>query len=76
MARQVRKLDDFKKNALSVAAQQTVKGGYKFSPSGANFSGSFIWEGIDIRGDQQILKYERHETASGRQESLGLPRGR
>lgn len=65
MARKKHALDDFKKNELSAPAQQAVKGGYKFSPSGPNFAGSFIWEGIDIRG-QQILNYERNETASAK----------
>ncbi|MCB0570064.1 MAG: hypothetical protein KDC66_09890 [Phaeodactylibacter sp.] len=65
MARKKLTLGDFKHAALSPKAQKAVKGGYKYGPSGANFVGSFIWEGVDIRG-QQILKYDRKETGSSR----------
>lgn len=61
MARKKLSLSDFKKAELGPGAQKAAKGGYKFGPSGANFIGSFIWEGVDIRG-QQILNYDRNEA--------------
>ncbi|MCB0552837.1 MAG: hypothetical protein KDD02_04740 [Phaeodactylibacter sp.] len=65
MARKRLTFDDFKKAELNPRSQKAVKGGYKFGPSGSNFVGSFIWEGVDIR-DQQILNHDRNKTGGAK----------
>ena len=53
MARKKLKMDHFKGSKLDKKSQKKVKGGYKFGPSGAGFVGSFIWESIDIRNNEE-----------------------
>ncbi len=53
MARKKLTMDSFQGAQMDKQAQQEVKGGYKYGPSGAGFVGSFVWETIDIRNNQE-----------------------
>ncbi|MCB0616590.1 MAG: hypothetical protein H6573_09090 [Lewinellaceae bacterium] len=46
-------MDNFKDSKLDKESLKKVKGGYKYGPSGAGYVGSYIWESIDIRGNQE-----------------------
>ena len=53
MARKKLTMDRFKAHQLAEQSQKAIRGGYKFDPSGAGYVGSFIWESIDIRGNEE-----------------------
>ncbi|MCB0546834.1 MAG: hypothetical protein KDD19_04550 [Phaeodactylibacter sp.] len=53
MARKKLTMDHFEKARLDKQSQKKVRGGYKYGPSGAGYVGSYIWESIDIRGNQE-----------------------
>ena len=53
MARKKLTMDDFKDSKLDKQSQKKISGGYKYGPSGAGYVGSYIWESIDIRGNQE-----------------------
>ena len=40
----------FESARLSKQACRKAKGGHKYSPTGAGFQGTFIWETVDVRG--------------------------
>ncbi|MCB9293226.1 MAG: hypothetical protein H6559_08915 [Lewinellaceae bacterium] len=59
MARKKLTMDDFKDSRLERPSCDKVKGGYKFGPSGAGYVGSYIWESIDIRSnDERISTFQ------------------
>ena len=59
-------MDRFKNSRLDEKSLKKVRGGYKSGPPGAGFVGSFIWESIDIRSNQEgtrnfpELTFRRH----------------
>ncbi|MEQ8705102.1 MAG: hypothetical protein RIC19_14345 [Phaeodactylibacter sp.] len=51
-------LQKFESARLSKKACLKAKGGHKYSPTGAGFQGTFIWETVDVRG----LMGQGHES--------------
>ncbi|MCI4649772.1 hypothetical protein [Phaeodactylibacter sp.] len=50
MKKRQHKLNKFESARLSEKACLKAKGGHKYSPTGAGFQGTFIWETVDVRG--------------------------
>ncbi|MCR9098897.1 MAG: hypothetical protein NXI25_03035 [bacterium] len=61
MKKRQHKLDKFESARLSEKACLNAKGGHKYSPTGAGFQGTFIWETVDVRG----LMGQDHESEKG-----------
>jgi hypothetical protein len=54
MKKRQHSLAEFQKNQIDKEKCKTVKGGYKYGPTGTGFYGSFIWENIDIRDQSAV----------------------
>lgn len=66
MARKKRTMDQYERVKLDKQAQKKVKGGYKYGPSGAGYVGSYIWESIDIRNNQNGGRNDNDKDTRGR----------
>jgi len=67
MKKRQHKIDKFESARLSEKACLKVKGGQKYSPTGAGFQGTFIWETVDVRG----LMGQDHESEKGMNTTFG-----
>ena len=61
MKKRQHKIDKFESARISEKACLKAKGGHNYSPTGANFQGTFIWETVDVRG----LIGQKHESEKG-----------
>lgn len=50
MKKRQQSIRNFEKARLSKKACLKAKGGHKYSPTGAGYQGTFIWETVDVRG--------------------------
>ncbi|TXB63156.1 hypothetical protein [Phaeodactylibacter luteus] len=59
-------INQFESARLEKGKAVKVKGGYKYSPSGPGFTGSFIWEGVDVRNEliQRDLKSDTNKQST------------
>lgn len=58
MKKRQHSIEKFESARLSDKACHKAKGGHKYSPTGAGFQGTFIWETVDVRG----LMGQKHES--------------
>lgn len=50
MKKRQQPIHKFEQARLSKKACLKAKGGHKYSPTGAGYQGTFIWETVDVRG--------------------------
>lgn len=68
MKKRQQKIDKFESARLSGKACLKAKGGHKYSPTGAGFQGTFIWETVDVRG----LMGQDHESEKGKDTTFSM----
>ncbi|MCG8326694.1 MAG: hypothetical protein MI974_03360 [Chitinophagales bacterium] len=56
MARKKHSLKHFGKVSIQSKDLKNIKGGHKAIPAGPGSSGSFIWEGVDVRENNLLSK--------------------
>ncbi|NRA51594.1 MAG: hypothetical protein HRU12_20925 [Phaeodactylibacter sp.] len=66
MKKRQQSIQKFESARLSKKASLKAKGGHKYSPTGAGFQGTFIWETVDVRG----LIGQDHKVEKGFQNAL------
>lgn len=61
MKKRQHQIGKFESARISKKACLKTKGGHKYSPTGAGFQGTFIWETVDVRG----LMGQDYESTQG-----------